>query len=358
MNRASLIAVAVTTVLGLGGCNAQNDAGPSTAQSLNAPPAAKPAPAAPAAQKVAPENTVAVVNGKAITRSELQVLTAEIQQRGGNNIPEERIVEGLIAHELMRQEASKENLQKDPVVAARLENAEREVLFQAALENYRKNATVSEEDLKKEYDARVGSVKMTEYKARHILLDSEEEAKKVLAELKKKGAKFEDIAKKQSKDPSAKQNAGELGWFNPKQMVPEFSAAVAALQNGEIGQTPVKSQFGWHVIQREESREQTPPAFEDVKEQIRNILQSQKIQKHLEELKTAAKIERPTPPAPPAPPAQPAPEAAPAQGEQPPAPASAPEPAQPAAKEPAAAPAPDSKEAGKPVSPAPASPKE
>jgi peptidyl-prolyl cis-trans isomerase C len=388
MNRVSLIAAAVATALAMGGCTPQNDAGTTTtAQSLNAPPAGAPPAPAPAAPKIAPENMIATVNGKPITRTELQVLTAEIQQRGGNNIPEEKIVEGLIAHELMRQEAAKAHLDKDPQVAARLENAAREVLFQSALDNYRKNLTISDEDLKKEYDTRVGSVKMTEYKARHILLDSEDEAKKALAELKKKGAKFEEIAKKLSKDPSAKQNSGELGWFNPKQMVPEFSSAVAAMQNGEIGQTPVKSQFGWHVIQREDAREQTPPAFDDVKEQIRSILQSQKLQQHIQDLKAAAKIDRPTPPPPPkaeapaepkseAAPAAPETPAAPAQGEQAPAKAETPPPAssapaqpsaQPEAKEVApqeaapatpsageSSPAPANKEAGKPVPPAPA----
>jgi len=107
------------------------------------------------------------------------------------------------------------------------------------------------------------------------------------------------LARKISKDPTAKQNGGELDWFNPKQMVPEFSAAVAGLKNGEITQAPVKSQFGWHVIQKEDSREQEatpPPPYDAVKEQFRNFLANQKLQKHVEELKAAAKIERLSPP--------------------------------------------------------------
>jgi peptidyl-prolyl cis-trans isomerase C len=290
------------------------------------------------------ENTAVIINGKPISRALLQAITADVAQRsGGQPVPEDKIIDGLIARELLNQEAEKENLAKDPAVAAKLENARRDVLVQAQVEHYRKTATVSEEELKKEYDTRIAALKGTEYKARHILLETEAAAKEVIAKLQKdKNAKFDELAKKLSKDPSAKQNGGDLGWFNPQQMVAEFSAAVAGLKNGETTSAPVKSQFGWHVIQREDSREQTPPAFDAVKEQFRAMLLGQKLQKHVEELKAAAKIERLTLPAPAKtePPKTEAPAAAapsPADGKTPPPPVEAGKPAAPA---PAAAPKP------------------
>jgi len=337
MKKQALCAAAVSSALLFGGCgNPSGDAdkiaglAPAVSSSLGE---AKPT----------PENTAAIVNGKPISRAMLQSIQAEVTQRnGGQAVPEEKILDSLIARELLQQEAEKQNLAKDPQVAAKLETARRDVLVQAQVEHLRKTATVTDDEIKKEYDTRVAALKSTEYKARHILLETEQAAKDVLAKLQK-GAKFEELAKKLSKDPSAKQNSGELGWFNAQQMVPEFSAAVAGLKNGETIAAPVKSQFGWHVIEREDSREQTPPAFDAVKEQFRNVLLGQKMQKHVEELKAAAKIERLAAPVPPAPPK--AEEAA------PPPPASKPADAQTGkdAKPPVT-------EAGKPLTAAPATP--
>ncbi len=288
MKKQALSFAAVASVLMFGGCNNPSD---------NAQKSATVAPATSSRPAETPnaENTVAIVNGKPISRALLQSIMAEMGQRGGQNVPEDKIVDGLIARELLRQEAEKLNLAKEPAVAQKIENATRDVLVQADVENFRKTAAIPDEEVKKEYDARVAAMKATEYKARHILLDNEQAAKDVIAKLKK-GAKFEDLAKKFSKDASNAKNGGELGWFNSQRMVPEFSKAVEGLKDGEITQEPVKTQFGWHVIQREETREQAPPPFDAVKEQFRNLLLGQKLQKHVEELKAAAKIERLTPP--------------------------------------------------------------
>lgn len=290
MKKPALCAAAVASVLWLGGCDnppgkAEKIAGVTPSSSL-------------VETKPTPENTVAIVNGKPISKALFQSIMAEVAQRsGGQAVPEDKVFEGLVARELLNQEAEKQNLANDPQVAAKLENARRDVLVQAEVERFRKTATVTEEEIKKEYDTRVAAMKATEYKARHILVDSEQAAKDVLAKLQK-GAKFDELAKKLSKDPGTKEKGGDLGWFNPQQMVPEFSSAVAALKNGETAAAPVKSQFGWHVIQREDSREQTPPPYDAVKEQFRSMMLGQKLQKHVEELKAAAKIERLTPPAP------------------------------------------------------------
>ncbi len=295
MKKQALCATAVASLLVFAGCNNQSDnAQKSTSFTPNPTSSSSLVDVKPTA-----ETTVVIVNGQPISRALLQSIMSEMSQRsGGQGIPEDKVIDGLIARELLRQEAEKQNLAKDPTIAAKIENAGKEILVQASVENFRKTATVTEDELKKEYDTRVASMKNTEYKARHILLETEEAAKDVLAKLAK-GAKFDELAKKLSKDPSAKQNAGELGWFNPQQMVPEFSAAVASLKNGETVTAPVKSQFGFHVIQREDSREQTPPPYDAVKEQFRNVLVGQKLQKHVEDLKASAKIERLTPPTPP-----------------------------------------------------------
>ncbi len=238
-----------------------------------------------------PANAVATVNGKPISKDALHSLTSEIEKQNNNEkVPEDKVVESLISRELLRQEAERKNLQKTPIIQGRLENVTRDVLAQAAAENYRKSVTVTDEEARKEYDAKLAGADLTEFKARHILLETEQQANDVLASLKK-GAKFADLAKKLSKDPSAKQNGGDLGWFNPQQMVPEFSTAVASLKNGETASAPIQSKFGWHVIKREDSRKQEPPTFESIKDQISNMLVAQKLQQHVEELKKAAKIE-------------------------------------------------------------------
>jgi peptidyl-prolyl cis-trans isomerase C len=281
MKQRSLIAAAVASALLLAGCN-ENAGGKRQAASSSKP---------------TPENTVAMVNGQPISKAAVQALTAEIEQRrGGQGIPEEKIIDELVSRELLKQEAEKQDLAKDPAYAARIENSQRMLLSQMAAETYVKNVAVSDEDVKKEYDQRVGEMKLTEYKARHILVDTEDSAKDILKKLQK-GEKFEALAKKLSKDPGSKETGGDLGWFNPQQMVPPFASAVASLKNGETTQAPVKTDFGWHIIKREDSRDQAPPPFDEVKEQIRNMLQTQKLQQHIADLKNTAKIERMAPPA-------------------------------------------------------------
>lgn len=293
MKKHTLCVTAVAGLLVFAGCNNPNDtAQKGSSSSISPTPSSSFVDTKPTAETV-----VVLVNSQPISRALLVSIMSEMAQRsGGQSIPEDKVIDGLIARELLRQEAEKQNLAKDPSVAMKIENAAREVLVQASVENFRKNAAVTEEELKKEYDTRVAAMKSTEYKARHILLDTEAEAKDVLAKLAK-GAKFDELAKKLSKDPSAKQNGGELGWFNAQQMVSEFSGALATMKNGEVSKAPVKSQFGWHVIERQDSREQAPPPYDGVKEQIRNALIGQKLQKHVEDLKASAKIERLNPPA-------------------------------------------------------------
>jgi peptidyl-prolyl cis-trans isomerase C len=237
------------------------------------------------------DNAVATVNGKPISKNALRSLVAEIsKQSGEENVPEDKAVDYLINHELLRQEAELLHLTNTPEVTGQLENVTRDAIAQLAVDKYRKGIVVTDEQARREYDTQIAGANFTEFKARHILVETEQEAKDILAKLKK-GAKFTDLAKNLSKDPQAKQNGGDLGWFNPQQMVPEFTQAVAGLKNGETAPEPVKTQFGWHVIHRESSRKQEPKPFDAVKEQIKTVLIGQKIQAYVDSLRKEAKVE-------------------------------------------------------------------
>lgn len=291
--------VAVASAMVLSGCGNPSDT-PKSPSSMSAPSTHSTSKeSAPPVANTA--DAIAIVNGKPITKSALEVIKAEIsQRRGGTSIPDDKILDEMIKRELLRQEAETGGLGKDPKMLAKIENAQRMVLSQAAAEQFMNAVQLTDDELKKEYEQRIGPMKGTEFKARHILVDSEATAKDIIAKLQK-GEKFEELAKKFSKDPGSKDNAGDLGWFNPQQMVPAFSEAVVALKNGETTQAPVQSQFGWHIIQREDSREQAAPSFDAVKEQLRPMLQTQKLQQHVKELEAKAKIENRLPPPPPKP---------------------------------------------------------
>lgn len=241
----------------------------------------------PAPAAVSKEDAVASVNGSYISKKTLETLEKEVSERSqGQKFPKEQLLEELIQRELLIQLALEKKLDQSAEVVERMATIKNSLLSQAALQDYLKANPVTDEEVKAEYDKQMGQMG-EEYKARHILVKTEEEAKKLIAELGK-GADFATLAKKHSQDQAP---GGDLGWFTADRMVPEFSQAVIALENGKISQTPVKTQFGWHVILREESKKLTPPPFEAVKEQFRPMLQRQKAQKFIESLRTGAKIE-------------------------------------------------------------------
>src|SRR5208282_4865570 len=158
------------------------------------------------------------------------------------------------------------------------------------------------------YDRIKATVTGTEYKARHILVDKEADAKDIIARLKKDPSAFAELAKAKSKDQGSKANGGELGWFDARRMVPEFVAALSHLDKGEFTHEPVKTQFGYHVILLEDSRPIQAPPLDEVKPQLAAQLQQQEVMQQMDALKAKAKIELPAAPAaaPPAPPAEPA----------------------------------------------------
>ncbi|MGZ8236771.1 MAG: peptidylprolyl isomerase [Methylobacter sp.] len=239
------------------------------------------------------EDAVAVVNGKYIAKSTLANLEKEIAERSqGQSFPKDKLIEELIQRELLVQDAAQKKLDQSPEVIAQLEEAKKAILTQADVQNFMKANPVTDAEIKAEYDSKVGGANATEYKARHILVKTEAEAKKIIAELEK-GGDFAKLANKNSMDPSAKesQSGGDLGWFSASQMVEPFSKAVMALEKGKYTKTPVQTQFGWHVILREDSRAQTAPPLEAVKEQLMPYLQRKKVQTMLENLRKQAKVE-------------------------------------------------------------------
>ncbi len=296
----------------------------------------------PSAPVVKKEDAIASVNGQYISKKTLEDLEKDLAQRSQGQapaFPKEKLVDELVQREILVQDAVQKKLDQSPEVLAQLDAARKAILTQASLQAYLKANPITDADIKKEYESKVGGANGMEYKASHILVKTEDEAKKLIAELDK-GGKFAELANKHSLDAKESKNGGSLGWFSPSQMVAPFSEAVAKLEKGKYTKTPVQTQFGWHIILNEDSRKQTPPPLEAVKEQLTPMLQRQKIQAMVEGMRKQAKVEILLPKEEPKAPAPVAPAAA------TPAPAAT---ATPAAAEPA-------KEAAKPAEPEKAEP--
>lgn len=234
----------------------------------------------------------AIVNGKPVPKARMDMLAQQLAAAGRPVTPEmqSQLREEVIAREVFMQEAQKKGLDATDDFKAQMELARQAILIRQLFEDYRKNNPVSDADVKAAYDKLVAANSGKEYKARHILVATEDEAKKVIADLKK-GAKFEDLAKKLSKDPGSGANGGDLDWTNPAGLVPEFSQAMIKLKKGETTQVPVKSEFGWHVIRLDDVREQSFPKLEEIKPQLSQQLQQQKLQEYQQSLREKAKVE-------------------------------------------------------------------
>ena len=270
--------------------------------------------AAPAPAAAVKEAAAATVNGIAIAKSRVEMIVKQALASGQQDSEELRksIIDKLAMQTLIAEEAVKKGLDKSADVMDQIDLTRQSILANAYVQDLMKNSAASEEALKAEYEKIKATITGTEYRARHILVEKEAEAKDIIAKLKKDPGLFEKLAMEKSKDTGSKAKGGELGWFDLSRMVPEFGAAASKLDKGAITQEPVKTQFGYHVIQLEDSRPIEAPPFEDVKPQLAQHLQQQTVQKQMEELKAKAKIEMAGAPAPaPAPPA-PAPAPAPA----------------------------------------------
>jgi len=235
---------------------------------------------------------IAIVNGKAVPKSRVEALSQQLARSGRPVTPdvEAQIKEEVIAREIFMQEAQKRGLDASEDFKGQMELARQTILIRELFADEQKKNPVTEADIKGEYDKFVAANAGKEYRARHILVEKEEQAKAIIASLKK-GAKFEDLAKKQSKDPGSGANGGDLDWASPGNFVKEFSDAMVALNKGQVTQAPVKSQFGFHVIRLDDVREAQLPKFDEVKAQIGQQLQQQRLANFQQDIRSKAKVE-------------------------------------------------------------------
>jgi peptidyl-prolyl cis-trans isomerase C len=250
--------------------------------------------AAPAAPEKPAAPPVATVDGSPISRVEYDIyLKSLLQGRQTTELTTEQrnqVLDEMVTMQVLATQALKEGLEKDPDVAARVSVLRMRVLADTESQNYLKGKEPTEAELKAEYDSAIAAMDKTEYHARHILVATKELAEQIIKKIKG-GAKFEDVAKAESTDGS-KTNGGDLGWFTLARMAKPFADAVKGLKKGEMTSAPVQTQFGWHVIRLEDTREVAPPPFDQVKQQVTNGVIQKKLQAYAEGLKKTAKIEK------------------------------------------------------------------
>jgi peptidyl-prolyl cis-trans isomerase C len=237
---------------------------------------------------------IATVNGTAITQDFFDFYIKGIT--GGKPTsaltPEQRTqaLDNLIRAQLIAQQAQKDGVDRSSETADMIELSRLNVLQQTMSERYLKDKKPTEQELRAEYETQVAALPKLEYHARHVLVATEPFATKVVESLDK-GAKFEDVAKRESMD-SSKDNGGDLGWFTPDRMVKPFSDAVVALKPGEFTHKPVQTQYGWHVIQLVETRDLAAPPFDQVRQRLEQVVQARKFKAYTDDLMRNAKIDK------------------------------------------------------------------
>ena len=240
--------------------------------------------------QISADAVVATVNGVDITMQDLgEFLNYQRSANPGKQPDPNNIMNEVINREIIKQEAIKQGVEKRPEFIEDLEFQRSNLLVNTLLAEQIDKADLSDEAVKKEYEAQIKGVDLTEYKARHILTKTEDEAKAIIKQLKN-GEDFVALAKEKSTGPSGR-NGGDLGWFQSASMVPEFAAALKGMKKGEISQSPVKTQFGWHVIKLEDSRKKAPPSLEESKDRVKTILANKAVQNYLKGLRDSAKVE-------------------------------------------------------------------
>lgn len=233
------------------------------------------------------------VNGKAVPKTRVEALIGQVTKGGQQpRTPEleKQASDEVVLREMFMQEAERRGLQGSAEFKNQMELARQQILIRELFEDYKKKNPVSEADIKAEYDKFKAQASGTEYRARHILVEKEDDAKALIKQLNG-GAKFEDVAKKNSKDPGSAENGGDLDFAKPDSYVPEFGQAMTKLKKGEMTQEPVKSQFGFHIIKLEDTREAQFPPLADVKPQIEQRLTQVKLAKFRDDIKAKAKTD-------------------------------------------------------------------
>jgi peptidyl-prolyl cis-trans isomerase C len=228
---------------------------------------------------------IAIVNGKAVPKARVDLIIKQAQRAGQQLGPEvqQQARDQVVLREIFAQEAERRGIAGTTDFQDQMKLARETLLIRELFEDFKRKNPVSDADAKVEYDKFKAQAAGTEYKAKHILVEKEDEAKALIAQLKG-GAKFEDLAKKSSK-------GGDLDFAKPDSYVPEFGKAMAALKKGEMTDAPVKTQFGWHIIRLEDTREAPFPPFDEVKGQIKQRLEQVKVQQYQEDLRTKAKTD-------------------------------------------------------------------
>ncbi len=270
--KSRILLLSAASLLALGACNSKDAAKDGVT--------AKPA-------------VAATVNGVAINASRVDLMVVQRTAQGQPDSPALRkeVIDNLAMQLMISQEAIKKGLDKSPETSDQIELVKQSMLANAFVQDYVKNNPVSADMLKAEYEKLNAQKSGKEYKARHILVAQEADARDIIAKLNKDPKAFDALAKEKSLDPGSKANGGDLGWFDPQGMVPEFGVAVAKLDKGKFTEEPVKSQYGYHVILLEDSRPTQVPPLEQIKDQLTQKMQQQNLKKFFEDMKSKAKIE-------------------------------------------------------------------
>lgn len=236
---------------------------------------------------------VAMVNGKPVPKARVEMLLQQATKQSGQpRTPEleQQVKDEVVLREMFMQEAEKQGLARSADYKAQMELARQSILIRELFNEYGKKNPVTDAEAQAEYDKYKAQAGGTEYHARHILVDKEDEAKALIKDIKG-GANFDELAKKNSKDTGSGQNGGDLDWANPNSYVPEFAQALSALKKGEMTETPVKTQYGYHIIKLEDTRQAQFPSFDEVKPRIQQGLAQQKLAKYRDDIKAKAKTE-------------------------------------------------------------------
>jgi peptidyl-prolyl cis-trans isomerase C len=233
---------------------------------------------------------IAVVNGKPVPKARVDALIKTATH--GQDAPEMQAQarDQVVMREIFAQEAEKTGVANSPDYKSQLELVRQTVLINTLFQNFIKAHPISDTEAQAEYDKVKAEQSGQEFHARHILVDNEEDAKKLIAQIKA-GAKFEDLAKKNSKDTGSAENGGDLDWAKPASYVPEFSTALQKLKPGQMTDTPVKTQFGYHIIKLEDVRAAQFPSYDEVKDKLKQQMEQVKLQEYQEKLRKAAKTD-------------------------------------------------------------------
>lgn len=248
------------------------------------------------APALAAAQNIAVVNGKPVPKARADALMAQVAQQAqaqGQQLPDnmdQQIRDEVVLREIFVQEAEKRGLPASSNFKLQMENARQSILLRELFTDFQKKNPVSDAEIQAEYERFKGESSGKDYKARHILVEKEEEAKALIAKIKA-GASFEETAKTASKDPGSAAKGGDLDWAAANSYVPEFSQAMVKLAKGAMTDEPVKSQFGWHILKVDDIRDTQVPTLDELKPQIQQSLAQKKLTDYREQLKSKAKTD-------------------------------------------------------------------